>query len=92
MERLKVLFMFITDDADPVVNRSIVFTPSVEFNTIGVPNYEAAAKVAEEVAEQGFILIELCAGFDEEGTKMVIEGSGGKVKVGACSLVHIPQD
>ena len=92
MERVKVVFIFVAEDADPVVNRGVVYTPTVEFNTIGVPNYQVAAETASEMADYGCILVELCAGFDETGTKMVIDAVKGRAKVGTCWIDYVPDD
>ena len=90
MERTKVAFIFVTEDANPVVNHSLVFTPGVEFHTVGVPDFASGAAEAAKFSDAGFVLIELCAGFGEEGTALVVDAVRGKTKVGACSIVYEP--
>ena len=45
-------------------------------------DFDQAALIASELAEDGVKAIELCAGFAGEGAKMVIEAVQGKAKVG----------
>ena len=90
MERTKVAFIFVTDDADPEKNHVVTCTDSCEFHMVGVPNYTAGAEVAASMAEYGCILIELCAGFNEEGTNMVVDAVRGKARVATCKMDYVP--
>ncbi|MBQ1476787.1 MAG: hypothetical protein IIZ33_01375 [Erysipelotrichaceae bacterium] len=56
---------------------------------IGVKDIEDAAKVANELIEEGFGQIELCGGFKEEGCRKLIELTGNRICFNYA--VHLPE-
>jgi hypothetical protein len=80
---LKAAFLFVAPDADPKSHRSWIETPKVHLLVVGVRDYAQAAETAKAmIAEDGIAAIELCGGFGNQGTAMVVEAVGGKVPVG----------
>ena len=63
--------------------------PDGETYIIGVKSMEEAEKTAKELQEEGFDALEICGYFKEEGTKKLIEATGGKMPVGY--VVHLPE-
>ncbi|MFH1135916.1 MAG: DUF6506 family protein [Pseudomonadota bacterium] len=82
-DKLKAAFIFVAPGADPAQHRAWVKTPVVELLTAGVENYEAAVKLAKELAAEGIQAIELCGGFGTLGAAKIVEAVGGKIPVGA---------
>lgn len=80
--KLKAAFIFVAPEADPARDRAWVKTPVVELLAVGVKNYEAAAALAGDLADEGIQAIELCGGFGHLGTAKIIEAVQGKIPVG----------
>lgn len=85
----KVAFMFI--------NPSIEESRRVEMDLgaglmvmVGVGSYEMACLVAAELADEGFILLELCGGFGTIGHAKVTEAVQGKLQVGVVRFDNHP--
>lgn len=57
---------------------------------VGVKDYQQAASVAKELANQGVTAIELCGGFGNIGVAKVAEAVGDKASVGAVRFDHHP--
>ena len=68
---LKAAFIFVAPEADPARHHTEIETPQVTLATIGVRDYQAAAQVARELVQSGYVAIELCGGF---GIDIVIDG------------------
>ena len=83
METLKAAFIFLAPETDPAQHRSWVKTPAVEVLAVAAKNYEDAAKLAAELAEEGIQAIELCGGFGNIGTAKIVDAVQGKIPVGA---------
>ncbi len=79
---LKAAFIFVAPEADPARHRTEIETPQVTLATIGVSDYQAAAQVARELVQSGYVAIELCGGFGIEGTAAVKRAVSGKAAVG----------
>lgn len=90
MEKLKAAFIFIAPEADASRHRAVVETPAVDLCAVGVKNYEAAARAAAELVEQGVGAIELCGGFGIEGTAIVKAAVKGKAVVGVVRFDQHP--
>ena len=56
----------------------------------GVGNYEMACEEAIRLADEGFILIELCGGFGTIGHARVAEAVYGRVPVGVVRFDNHP--
>jgi hypothetical protein len=84
MARAKVAFIFLAPDSDPSKHRSIISTPeALDLMVVGVKDYEQAAQIARELADQGVEAIELCGGFGNLGLARVAQSVGDKAVVGA---------
>jgi predicted short-subunit dehydrogenase-like oxidoreductase (DUF2520 family) len=91
MAKAKAAFMFTTPDADPDVHKTIVSTPEVlDLIVVGVKDYQQAATVAKELANQGVTAIELCGGFGNMGVAKVTQAVGDKASVGVVRFDYHP--
>lgn len=63
--------------------------PDGETYIIGVKSMEEAEKTAKELLDEGFDALEICGYFKEDGTRRLIEATGGKLPVGY--VVHLPE-
>lgn len=79
---LKAAFIFLAPEVDPAVHRSQVITPAVELAVVAAQNYAQAEQVAQDLAAQGIVAIELCGGFGHEGTARIVKAVQGKAVVG----------
>jgi len=80
---LRAAFIFVAPEADPKLHRHWIETPKVHLLSIGVCDYKQAAETAKKlVAEEGIIAIELCGGFGNKGTAMIVDAVEGKIPVG----------
>ena len=65
--KVNAAFIFIAPNVDYKKDRTVVDTPGVSLNVIGVNTYEEGVIVAKEMADKGVKAIELCAGFGNIG-------------------------
>ena len=80
---LKAAFIFVAPEADPNSHRQWIETPKVHLLTVGVRDYKQAVETAKKlVAEEGIAAIELCGGFGNKGTAMIVDAVEGKIPVG----------
>ena len=80
---LKAAFIFVAPEADPDTHRQWVKTDKVEVLTVAVKDYAGAVALAPKlVDEEGIAAIELCGGFGNKGTAMMVDAVKGKVPVG----------
>ena len=90
-DKLQLAFIYAVPDADPKAHR-VTMSQSAIADLIVVPvkDYQQAAEVARELAEQGIQAIELCAGFGHVGVAKVVQAIEGKVPVGAVRFDSHP--
>lgn len=79
---LKAAFIFLSPQADPAKDKSIVKTPDVELHVIACKNYEEACKISKQLLEENFAAIELCGGFGNIGAAVVTKAIDNKIPVG----------
>lgn len=80
---LKAAFIFLAPEGDPDIHRQWVKTGMVEVLTVGVKDYAGAAALARNlVVEEGIAAIELCGGFGNRGTALIVDAVQGRVPVG----------
>ena len=79
---LKAAFMFLSPSANPDNHICNIETEEVSLLVVGVPNYEVACRIAEELLEKGVAAIELCGGFGIEGTAKIKKAVEGKIPIG----------
>ncbi|NQU99562.1 MAG: hypothetical protein HQ538_02390 [Parcubacteria group bacterium] len=83
MEKLRIAFMYVAKNADPVKHRQIVPSPEqVEMNIIAVKDFVQAEAVAEELVKEGIKIIELCAGFGHKSVARIVQAVRGNAKIG----------
>jgi hypothetical protein len=87
---LKAAFIFVAPETNPTLHRSVVDTPVLSLNVVGVSNYTEAVQVARELVESGVTAIELCAGFGTEGAALVSQAVKGKAVVGVVRFDNHP--
>ncbi|MCR4441512.1 MAG: DUF6506 family protein [Peptococcaceae bacterium] len=87
---LKAAFMFVAPESSPEKHRAVVKTPAVELTVVGVKDYSEAARTAAQLADDGNVAIELCAGFGVEGTAIVKKAVRNKAVVGAVRFDNHP--
>ena len=76
----KVAFMFINAEIKAAQGR---YGPGTGFmSMVGVGSYEMACQEAVKLADEGFILLELCGGFGTIGHAKVTEAVQGRLQVG----------
>lgn len=88
--KVNAAFIFIGPEVDYKIHRTVVDSPVVHLNVVGVKNYIEAVEVAKELVAQGVKAIELCAGFGNEGIALVSKAVKGKASVGAVKFDHHP--
>lgn len=88
--KVNAAFIFIGPEIDYKIHRTIVDSPTVHLNIVGVKNYSEAIEVAKELVSQGVKAIELCAGFGNEGIALVSKAVKGQASVGAVKFDHHP--
>jgi hypothetical protein len=79
-------FIILKRDAEPDQDRFVTVFPPLETHFIRVPDGASAAKVAADLAQAGFGLIELYGGFSTEDAAAVIEAVDGLAPVGVGSF------
>ena len=79
---LKAAFMFVAPQADPFTHREWVKTDKVHLLAVGVKDYDQAVETARSLVADGIAAIELCGGFGNRGTAMIVDAVDGKIPVG----------
>jgi len=64
---------------------TIAETPSCRTVLVGIPDIDAAVRLAPKLVHDGAQLLELCGGFGPLGTTRVLEAIGGAVPVGTVA-------
>ena len=80
---LKAAFIFLAAGADPEKHRSVIRTPQVDLEVIGVADYRQAERAVRGLVDGGVTAVELCGGFGVAGTALIAAAVAGKAVVGA---------
>ena len=88
--KVNAAFIFVAPETDPGIHKTVVETPSVMLNVVGVKNYTEGVSVVKELVDSGVQAIELCAGFGNEGTAMISKAVEGRAAVGAVKFDYHP--
>lgn len=88
--KVNAAFIFVAPEVDSNIHRTVIQTPILDLNVVGVKSYDEAEKVVIELVEQGVKAIELCAGFGNEGTARIAKAVQGKARVGAVRFDSHP--
>lgn len=84
------MFIFATEGCSPDEHRMRMQTPEGEMTVVGVPDHEAACRVAKAAVDDGVQFIELCGDFGSEGCTKVLEAVEHRVPVGYVS--YFPEE
>ena len=82
--------MFINAAITGVQRTLMEVGPEGEMHLIGVDSYETAIAEAKKLAAEGFVAIELCAGFGIQGQAEIMKAVDGKCLVGAVRFDNHP--
>lgn len=88
--KVKAAFIFVAPETDRNIHKSVIETPALVLDIVGVGNYTEGAEVAKELVAKGVQAIELCAGFGNEGIAIISKAVEGKASVGAVKFDHHP--
>lgn len=86
----KLCFMFINAAIEGVQKSVMDVGPQGEMHMIGVDSYETAISEAKKIADEGFVALELCAGFGIMGQAEIMKAVEGKMLVGAVRFDNHP--
>ena len=76
-------FIYVGPNLDPAKDRAVITSEGLNMHVIGCSNYGQAEEAAKELAANGCMMIELCAGFGMEGVARVKKAAGPGAIVGA---------
>lgn len=88
--KAKAAFLVVAPDANKEKDRNLIESKVVDLLTIMVKNYEEAIEVAVSLVNDGFVAIELCAGFGNKGVNMISEAISYRVPVGVVRFDNHP--
>ncbi|GAK52891.1 hypothetical protein U14_04148 [Candidatus Moduliflexus flocculans] len=87
---MKAAFMFIAPETDHETHQAVITTPVAELTVVGVKNYQETEMIAKKLVEDGIQVIELCAGFGNNGVAAVNRAIKGQIPVGVVRFDHHP--
>lgn len=82
----KQVFILLEPGANPVDDEVVLASDPVPTHLIPVPDEDTAARITDELATEGVLLIELYGGFSTGGIEKVIDAANGRSAVGAGSF------
>lgn len=88
--KVKAAFIFVAPETDYRTHRTVIKTPALTLDVVGVRNYTEGVQIAKELVNGGVKALELCAGFGNEGIAMISRAVKGKASVGAVKFDHHP--
>lgn len=88
--KVKAAFIFVAPETDYKIHREMIETPALTLEVVGVSNYTEGVQIAKELVDGGVKVLELCAGFGNEGIAMISKAVKGKASVGAIKFDHHP--
>ena len=91
MDKVRIAFMYVTDNANPEKHRIIAPSPEqVEMNIIAVKDFEQAKDVALKLVKEGIKIIELCGGFGYKATAKIKDSVGDSAEIGVVRFDKHP--
>lgn len=86
----KIAFMFIHGSNKEARRVEMKLEDTGLMVMVGVGSYEMACEEAKKLADEGFILVELCGGFGTMGHAMVTKAVEGKIQIGVVRFDNHP--
>jgi hypothetical protein len=91
MEKVRIAFMYVANNADPDKHRIIAPSPEqLEMTIIAVKDFEQAKEIALKLVEEGIKVIELCGGFGYKATAKIKNAVGDTAEIGAVRFDKHP--
>ena len=87
--RIKLAFVFVASDADPVKHRTTIALEGLDLIVAGTKNYDQAVEVCQQLVKDGVSGIELCAGFGNVGAGKIADAVPG-IPVGVVRFDRHP--
>lgn len=88
--KLKAAFLVVASGSNREVDKTIIESTAVDLLTVMVKNYKEAAEVAIQLVDEGYNVIELCAGFGNKGVSIISEAISYKIPVGVVRFDNHP--
>lgn len=86
---LRAVFMVVAPGSDPQQHTQQLETPVLQLKIVAVKDYDQAVEVTRQCVAQGYSVIELCAGFGQQGVARVSQAAGS-IPVGVVRFDHHP--
>jgi hypothetical protein len=91
MDKVRIAFMYVTDNANPEKHRIVAPSPEhIEMNIVAVKDFEQAKEVALKLVEEGIKIIELCGGFGYKATAKIKDAVGDTAEIGVVRFDKHP--
>lgn len=84
--KVEAAFIFVAPETDSSMHGCDISTPVLNLHVVGVGSYAEGAEVAKKLVDQEVGVIELCAGFGNEGTALIAKAVEGRAKVGSVKF------
>ena len=83
-------FIYVATGLDPAKQRATIPSSDINMTVVGCSNYDQAEEVARELVAKGCTVVELCAGFGNEGIARIKKAVGPGIAVGAVKFDFHP--
>jgi len=91
MDKVRIAFMYVTDNANPEKHRIVAPSPEhIEMNIVAVKDFEEAKEIALKLVEEGIKIIELCGGFGYKATAKIKDAIGDTAEIGVVRFDKHP--
>jgi hypothetical protein len=91
LEKARIAFMYVADNAKPDEHRMIVPSPNhVEMTVIAVKDFDEAENIAKQLVSEGIKTIELCGGFGFNAVARIKNTVGDQAEVGVVRFDKHP--
>ena len=88
--QMKAAFIVGVPGSDPTKDRSKITGELVELTSVYVNDRNQAVEVAQQLADEGCELIELCSSFGHSAAGKIADAVRGKAAVGVCRFDLTP--
>lgn len=84
--KVEAAFIFVAPNTDMNLHKSDISTDILNLHVVGVSDYAEGAEAAVKLVDEGVKVIELCAGFGNEGIAVITRAVQGRARVGAVKF------